>query len=55
VIVCRKATGTFKGAFGRAPAVVVAAPAVSVLVERILWGSLIRFGKRLAKQLLLAM
>jgi hypothetical protein len=31
--------------FGRAPAVAVAAPAVAVLVERILWGSWIRFRK----------
>jgi hypothetical protein len=45
-------TGT-KGAFGRASASVVAAPAVAVLVERILWGAESVLGKHLAKQLLL--
>jgi hypothetical protein len=41
---CRSANSrrqplSIQGAFGRAPAVAVAASAVAVLVERILWGS----------------
>jgi hypothetical protein len=35
--------------FGMAPAVAVAAPAVAVLVERILWESRIRFTKTIGK------
>jgi hypothetical protein len=42
-----------QGAFGRAPAVAVTAPAVVVLVKRILGGAESVLEKRLAKHILL--